>query len=165
MKKRIDETCALRERRPPGRETDTRAHFRNGFSTRWSRGRCSTATGSRHRTSNDDCGIRTAGTSPCGEIGRIPICVYLCDLWALFVVGTLAAVAESGGAIQLASLSASICVICGFSWAGGCLCGCTNVRETESVLLTEAEIHHGFVRKIGDLSEGVGIEVFRLVIG
>ena len=46
-----------------------------------------------------------------------------------------------------------------------CLCGCTNVRETERVVLTDAEIHHGFVSKIGDLSEGVGIEVFRLVIG
>ena len=54
-----------------------------------------------------------------GEIGRIPICVDLCDLWALFVVGIFEAVGESGGSIQLAILSASICVICGFYRVAG----------------------------------------------
>jgi len=37
----------------------------------------------------------------------------------LFVAGILEAVGESGGAIQLTILSASIRVIGGFSWAGG----------------------------------------------
>jgi hypothetical protein len=53
-------------------------------------------------------------------------------LWASFVVGIPKAGGDRGGAIQLAILSASICVICGFSWVGGlcdffvslCLCVC-----------------------------------------
>ena len=63
--------------------------------------------------------LQTAGTSPHEENWFEPIWVYLCDLWALFVVGLLEADGESGCAIQLAKLSAFICVICGFSWAGG----------------------------------------------
>ena len=38
------------------------------------------------------------------------------------VVGILEAFRGNGSAIQLAHLSASICVICGFSWVGGRLC-------------------------------------------
>ena len=49
----------------------------------------------------------------------LSICVYLCDLWAFLIVGVLEVVGASGGATQMARLSVSIRVICGFSWAGG----------------------------------------------
>ena len=51
--------------------------------------------------------FRTAETSPDNASRYEPIWVYLCDLWALFVVGILGVDGESGGAIQLAK---TICV-------------------------------------------------------
>jgi len=78
------ETCALRERKPPGRETDPRARFRSGFPTRWARGRHMAATGSRQWTSRDDCDVLSAGALPDGTRWCGPIWVYLCDLWAFY---------------------------------------------------------------------------------
>ena len=51
--------------------------------------------------------FRTAETSPDNASRYEPIWVYLCDLWALVVVGILEVDGDRGGAIQLAQ---TICV-------------------------------------------------------